>query len=80
MRTTLSIDDDVAKMLDREVRRSGTSFKQAVNHFLRLGLSASKNPKSKPFVVAPRDLGLPHGITYDNVGELLELLEGPLHK
>ena len=67
-------------MLGREVRRSGVSFKHAVNHFLRLGLSASKNPKRKPFVVTPRDLGLPRGMTYDNVGELLEHIEGPLHK
>ena len=73
MRTTLTLDDDVAKMLDKEVRKSGNSFKQVVNHFLRLGLTA-KPPARKPFKVTPLNLGLPH---YDKVEDLLEKLEGP---
>jgi len=80
VRTTLSLDDDVASLLNRELRRSGSSFKQIVNHFLRLGLMASKQPAQKPFVVEPRKLGLPAGASYDNVEELLEALEGPAHK
>ena len=73
MRTTLTIDDDVAKMLDKQVRKSGNSFKQVVNHFLRLGLTV-KPPVRKPFKVTPINLGLPH---YDKVEDLLEKLEGP---
>jgi hypothetical protein len=80
VRTTLSLDDDVARLLDKESRRSGSSFKEVVNHFLRLGLMASKRPAQKPFVVAPRKLGLPSGLTYDNVETLLETLEGPAHR
>ena len=70
----------MANMLNKEIRRSGTSFKQAVNHFLRLGLIASKQQKKKPFVVTPLPLSLPPGLSYDNVEELIEALEGPLHK
>ena len=73
MRTTLTLDDDVTKMLNKEARRSGNSFKQVVNHFLRLGLTA-KEPARKPFRVTPINLGLPH---YDKVEDLLEKLEGP---
>jgi hypothetical protein len=80
VRTTLSLDDDVANLLDREMRRSGVSFKKAVNHFLRIGLMASRQPLRKPFKVTPRELGLPPGLSYDNVEELIEALEGPLHK
>jgi hypothetical protein len=80
VRTTLSLEDDVANMLNKEMRRSGTSFKQAVNHFLRLGLVASKQQKREPFVVTPRPLGLPPGLNYDNVEELIEKLEGLEHK
>ena len=47
MRTTLSLDDDVARLLDKESRRSGASFKEVVNRFLRLGLMASKQPQPK---------------------------------
>ncbi|MGA2183909.1 MAG: hypothetical protein ABSH47_12840 [Bryobacteraceae bacterium] len=80
MRTTLSLDDDVASLLNKEVRHSGTSFKEAVNHFLRLGLMAAKQRNRKPFVVTPRPMGLPPGLSYDNVEELIEALEGDTHK
>ena len=80
MRTTLSLDDDVARLLEKESRRSGASFKEVVNRVLRLGLMASKSPPRKPFVVKPRKLGLPPGLSYDNVAELLDVLEGPAHR
>lgn len=80
MRTTLSLDDDVARMLNKEMRRFGSSFKALVNHFLRLGLSASKPQNHKPYAVAPRKLGLPLGLSYDNVAQLLEAVEGGTHK
>ena len=80
MRTTLSLDNDVARLLEKESRRTGASFKEAVNHFLRLGLMAAKQPQRKPFVVVPRDVGLLPGVSYDNVEELIEALEGPEHK
>ena len=77
MRTTLSLDDDVARLLEKEIRRSGASFKEVVNRLLRLGFIASKQPAPKPFVVTPRNMGLPPGLSYDNVEELLDALEGP---
>jgi hypothetical protein len=80
VRTTLSLDDDVARLLEKETRRAGTSFKQAVNHFLRLGLMASRRQTSKPFKVSPRKLGLHEGLSYDNVEQLLEALDGPAHR
>ena len=80
MRTTLTLDDDIAHLLNQEIRRSGKSFKEAVNHYLRLGLTASKQPVRKKFVVKPRAMGLPPGLSYDNIGELLEAIEGPLHR
>ena len=80
MRTTLSLDDDIANLLNKEIRRSGVSFKGAVNHYLRLGLMAAKQPVRKKFVVKPRAMGLPPGLSYDNIGELLEAIEGPLHR
>jgi hypothetical protein len=76
VRTTLTLDDDVARLLDKEFRRSGGSFKQVVNHFLRLGLTVKPEP-GKPFKVTPIRLGLPH---YDKAEDLLEYLEGPDHR
>lgn len=77
MRTTLTLDDDVAKLLEKEVRRTGDSFKQVVNETLRLGLAAAKQPPRKPFVVKPWNLSLPR---FEKVEELLEYLEGPEHR
>ncbi len=79
VRTTLSLDDDVARLLEKESRRSGASFKEVVNRVLRLGLMSANRPARKPFTVKPRRLGLPSGITYDNVEQLVEHLEGPKH-
>lgn len=64
-------------MLEKEVRRTGDSFKQVVNETLRMGLAASKQPPRKPFVVKPWNLGLP---PFEKVEELLEYLEGPEHR
>jgi len=80
VRTTLSIDDDIAQLLAKESRRSGASFKHVVNHFLRLGLTAGKRPQQKAFAVTPRKLGLPSGLSYDNVQHLLDAIEGPLQR
>ncbi len=80
MRTTLTLDDDVKARLDEEMRKSGTSFKETLNYYLRLGLNAPARMKPKPFVVRARTLGLPPGLSYDDVQELIEQLEGPLRK
>lgn len=80
VRTTLTVDDDVMRLLKKEMRQTGVSFKAAVNHFLRLGLTNSKPRGRKPFRVTPRELGLPPGLSYDNVGQLLESIEGATHR
>ncbi len=78
MRTTLTIDDDVAARLEEETRRTGNSFKETVNSLLRLGLHASEQPKErKPFEVKARAMGLPLGLTYDKVEEIFDYLDGP---
>ena len=82
MRTTLTLDDDVAAKLKLEVRRSGKSFKEAVNEFLRLGLDTHRRPAPRArFKIKTHDLDrLRPGLSLDNVGELLEQAEGPGHR
>lgn len=78
MRTTLTIDDDVARLVQEEVKRSGDSFKGTVNNLLRRGLTASRDPQPrKPFVVTPFPLGIGN---CDKISELIEELEGPYHR
>ena len=77
MRTTLTIEEDVAANLKLEVRRSGRTFKEAVNDLLRRALSSKERPASrKRFVVQARDLGRQPGVEYDSVSTLLEQIEG----
>lgn len=76
----MSLDEDVSNLLQKEIRRSGVSFKEAVNHYLRMGLMTLAQPQRKKFVVHPRPLGLPAGLSYDNVEELVAALEGSAHK
>jgi hypothetical protein len=62
------------------MRRSGEPLKTVVNRLLRLGLMASEQQGRKSFVVTPRKLGLPPGLSYDDVEQLLEATEGATHK
>ena len=82
MRTTLTLDDDVASKLKAQARRTGRPFKDVVNDALRRGLATGTPAQPRvPFRVATRDLGpVRPGISFDNIGELLEQVEGPLHK
>ena len=80
MRTTLSIDDDIAILLEQERRRSGDSLKETVNRLLRAGLTSSQKPASVPFKVTSFPMGLRSGLSYDCIAELLEEAEGPYHR
>jgi hypothetical protein len=82
MRTTLTLDDDVAVNLKTESRRTGRPFREIVNDTLRRGLAsrpaAARRP---PFRIAVRDLGnLKTGLSLDNIAELIEQVEGPLNR
>jgi hypothetical protein len=81
MRTTLTLDDDVAAKLEAEARKLGKPFKQVVNSLLRLAFTMRQSEdKPKPFHVEAYDLRLRPGLDYNNIGDLLEQLEGPTHR
>lgn len=82
MRTTITLDDDVAAKLKSLTQRSGHPFRAIVNETLRRGLAqtVAKSARS-PFKAKVRDLGrLGPGLSLDNIGQLLESVEGPLHR
>jgi hypothetical protein len=81
VRTTLTIDDDIAVLVEQEQRRSGESFKGTINRLLRRGLTAKNmNAEREPFIVKPHYMGLHPGQSYDNIEALLEELDGPYHR
>jgi Ribbon-helix-helix protein, copG family len=77
MRTTLTLDDDVAAKLTAEARRTGRSFKDVVNSRLRLALNAKRVSSAPRFQVRVRPLDPVEGISFDNVEALLDQIEGP---
>jgi len=78
MRTTLTLDDDVAYGLKR-MHESDPQipFKKIVNETLRRGLkNKTVNSAKKRFRVESLDLGLRKDLNFDNIEEVLDILEG----
>ena len=85
MRTTMTIDDDVALHLRKKMQKAGgRSFKEIVNETLRDGLlfSETKADKAKkPFkITGARDLKPRTGLNFDKISELIEQIERPFHR
>jgi Arc/MetJ family transcription regulator len=82
MRTTLTIDDDVAAELERLRRTRDARMKDLVNDALRLGLrQMTDRPKRKrPFRTRSFDGGRLLVASIDNIGELLAEIEGEWYR
>jgi hypothetical protein len=81
MRTTLTLDDDVAAKLKAESRRLGRPFRDVVNEALRRGLAHQRTGGTRqPFKVkSARSRQSQAGLSLDNIAELIAQVEGPLH-
>ena len=77
MRTTLTLDDDLARELTKLARRMGLSFKEVVNDCIRRGISSGDRPDATPthFVVQPQACGLRPGIDAAGLNRLVDELE-----
>ena len=76
MRTTLSLDDDIAALLEQMRKEREVTFKQLVNDALREGLARLKAPvEAVPFRTKPVDLGNCNYPSLDNVWEVLDEAE-----
>ena len=76
MRTTLTIEPDVAQLLRREIRHSERSMKAVVNDALRIGLGMrGKNPPASRFEVKPHSFGFRPGIDIYRLNQLVDELE-----
>ena len=83
MRTTLTLDEDVAAKLKAESRRVDRPFREVVNETLRRGLATARasGSASARFKIKARDLGnLRPGISLDNIAEVLDQVEGQFHR
>ena len=76
MRTTVTLDKDVERMLREAMHRSRRSFKQTLNAALRSGLAGpSVRPKATRFVVRARPMGARAGLDPAGFNKLADELE-----
>ena len=77
MRTTLTLDPDVADALKEQAGREGKPFKQVVNDLLRRGMALDKGQraKTKPFRVKPHRGGVKSGVDLLKLNQLADDLE-----
>ena len=82
MRTTLTLDPDVAKLAVRMQRVRGTSFKAIINEALRYGLRIMATPTEQPEVyrTPSADLGRCRIGSLDDIADVLAILEGEGHR
>lgn len=74
MRTTVTLDEDVAAKLQQVSRERGVSFKGALNDAVRAGLAAAA-PPSRSFRVHAQPLGIRPGIDIDKALGLADEIE-----
>jgi len=75
MRTTLTLDDDLAAALRHRCKMQALSWRQVVNETLRRGLTSEPAPR-QPFGTEPYDPGPPRLVGVHSVHELLVFAEG----
>src|ERR1700751_5323659 len=76
MRTTLTIDDDLAGLLKRRARELGLPFRDVVNRTLRAGLGEQAKPRRHPAPkTIPHAFGFRPGIDLDKLNQLVDELE-----
>jgi hypothetical protein len=82
MRTTLTLDDDVAAALERLRKKNDASFKDVVNDVLRRGLREVNQPQKadKPFRIRTFNLGPSKIGSLDKISDVLALIEGENYK
>lgn len=82
MRTTLTLDDDVAARIER-LRQSGDeSFKDLVNDLLRRGLNDRERPREErePYRIRPHAAGRCFAPSLDCLHDALVIAEGEAYK
>ena len=75
MRTTLTLDPDVARRLKARMAETKLSLKRVVNDALRAGLSEKASFRKARFRVEPHSFQFKPGIDLDKLNQLADELE-----
>ena len=75
MRTTVTLDPDVERLIRRRMRGRGVSFKDALNEAIRTGLSRQKRSAGRRFVQKFFPLGAEQYFHWDKALAVAESIE-----
>lgn len=75
MRTTVTLDPDVERLLKEEVHRTRSSFKAVLNNAVRASLGANAPRRRQSFEVQAQPMHLRAGIDPGRLGELKDDLD-----
>lgn len=75
MRTTLTLDPDVARLIEEEAHRLRKPVRHVVNEALRRGLSSARTPAAKRYRVQPHQARLKPGLDRARLNALADELE-----
>jgi hypothetical protein len=77
MRTTVTFDDHTYELVKQRARETGRTIKEVLNEAVRLGLQVGAREPRCEVQLTTYPMGLKEGYSYDNIGDLLEQLDGP---
>ncbi|MCC6337986.1 MAG: antitoxin [Myxococcales bacterium] len=75
MRTTVTLDPDVARFLHEEAHRTRRGFKAVLNDYLRRGIRGGRKAEGGPFKVSPHRTKLVPGVDPARLNHLVDELE-----
>lgn len=76
----MTLEDDVADLIDKTVHRTGQPMKEVVNQALRRGLHRRESGGGERFSVDARPMGLRPGYDLASISTLTDRLDGPTHR
>jgi hypothetical protein len=79
MRTTVTLDPDVERLLKRTAHQRGTSFKVVLNEAVRQSLGPKKKLSSKPVLLPAFSMGIYPDMTPKKLREIEDDLEVEAH-
>ena len=75
MRTTLTIEPDVAERLNQELANGDATLKQVVNERLRLGFGLKRSKGKRPYKVKAHHSAYRPGVDRKKLNQLVDELE-----
>lgn len=75
MRTTVTLDPDVERLIRSAMRERGLSFKEALNQAARAGLQRGGERRARKFVQETFEMGTPKNFRWEKILEIAGAME-----